>query len=319
MPAHGYDNQIAVLSPVRPDGKLSTLFQPEHGAFVGDVELHFDAARLLFSMPKPNGRWQVHEMGVDGRGLRQVSADDPADVDNYDPCYLPDGRIIFCSTRCFHGVPCVGGGDKVANLFIMDADGKNVRQLTFDQDHDWCPTLLNNGRVLYTRWEYSDAPHYFSRLLFTMNPDGTNQAAYYGSNSYWPNSMFYARPVPGHPTKVVAIVSGHHGVQRMGEMVVLDPALGRYEETRGRAADPRLRAEGRADHPRRLGQRLVAQIPPSLSAQREVFPGFLQADAQRELGPVPRRYVRQLRAAPGRAGLRHAGAACRSARRPRRR
>ena len=128
-------------------------------------------------------------------------------------------------------MPCVGGGDKVANLFIMDADGQHVRQLTFDQDHDWYPTVLNNGHVLYTRWEYSDSPHYFTRLLFTMNPDGTNQAAYYKSNSYWPNSTFYARPVPGHPTKVVAVISGHHGVQRMGELIVFDPAQGRYEAT----------------------------------------------------------------------------------------
>ena len=230
LPATGYDNQIAVLSPVRPGGKLTTLFQPKKSAFVGDVELHFGAAKMLFSMPNANYRWQIYELGVDGRGLRQVSADDPADVDNYDPCYLPDGRIIFCSTRCFQGVPCVGGSDKVANLFIMDADGLNVRQLTFDQDHDWCPTVLNNGRVLYTRWEYSDTPHYFSRLLFSMNPDGTNQVAYYHSNSYWPNSTFYARPIPGHPTKVVGVISGHHGVQRMGELVVFDPALGRFEE-----------------------------------------------------------------------------------------
>ncbi|MGA2254909.1 MAG: hypothetical protein ABSG53_09620 [Thermoguttaceae bacterium] len=230
LPAYGYDNQIAVLSPVRPGGKVTALFQPEKGAFVGDVKLHFNAAKMLFSMPKPNNRWQIFELDVDGQGLRQVSTDDPADVDNYDPCYLPDGRIIFCSTRCFQGVPCVGGADKVANLFIMDADGKSVRQLTFDQDHDWCPTVLNNGRVLYTRWEYSDTPHYFTRLLFTMNPDGTNQAAYYGSNSYWPNSTFYARPIPGHPTKVVAVISGHHGVPRMGELIVFDPALGRFEE-----------------------------------------------------------------------------------------
>jgi len=203
LPAHGYDNQIAVLSPVRPDGKLSTLFQPEKGAFVGDVDLHFSAAKMLFSMPKPNGRWQIYEMDVDGRGLQQVSADDPADVDNYDACYLPDGRIIFCSTRCFHGVPCVGGSDKVANLFIMDADGSYVRQLTFDQDHDWCPTVMNDGRVLYSRWEYSDSP--------------------------WPNSIFYARPIPNHPTKVVAVISGHHGVPRMGDLILFDPARGRFE------------------------------------------------------------------------------------------
>jgi len=228
--AHGYDNQISILSPVRPGSKVTPLYTPEKNAFVGDVDLHFNADKMLLSMPKANGRWHIYEMKVDGSGLRQVSADEPADVDNFDACYLPDGRIAFCSTRCFQGVPCVGGGDKVSNLFIMDADGKNVRQLCFDQDHDWCPTVMHNGRILYTRWEYSDTPHYFTRLLFTMNPDGTNQAAYYGSNSYWPNSMFFARPIPNHPTKVVAIVSGHHGVQRMGELVVFDPALGRTED-----------------------------------------------------------------------------------------
>jgi len=62
-----------------------------------------------------------------------------------------------------------------------------------------------------------------------MNPDGTGQKEYYGSNSYWPNSIFYARPIPGHPTQVVGIVSGHHGVARMGELILFDPALGRFE------------------------------------------------------------------------------------------
>ena len=228
LPRNGYDNEIQVLSPVRPGGAASRLFRPKNGEFVGDVRLHYDADRMLFSMPTA-GTWQVFEIGIDGKGLRQVTSDEPKDVDNYDACYLPDGRIIFDSTRCFQGVPCVGGGDKVANLCIMDADGGNVRQLCFDQDHDWYPTVLDNGRVLYTRWEYSDAPHYFTRLLFSMNPDGTSQMEYYKSNSFWPNSTFYARPVPGHPTKVVAVISGHHGAARMGELVIFDPALGRRE------------------------------------------------------------------------------------------
>ncbi|HOX39406.1 MAG TPA: SUMF1/EgtB/PvdO family nonheme iron enzyme [Candidatus Brocadiia bacterium] len=232
----GYDNEISVLSPVAPDGKFSTLFRPKGGDFVGDVDLHYDADKMLFSMPGGNGsilsrisRWQIWEVRADGTGLRMLTDDNELDVDNYDPCYLPDGRIIFDSTRCFQGIPCVGGGNTVANLCLMDADGKNVRQLCFDQDHDWCPTVLNNGRVMYSRWEYSDTPHYFSRLLFHMNPDGSGQMEYYGSNSFWPNSIFYARPIPNHPTKVAAIVSGHHGVARMGELVIFDPAKGRQE------------------------------------------------------------------------------------------
>lgn len=225
----GYDNEIAYLE-MKVDGRIETLYKPQNSAFVGDVDLHFDADRMLFSMPGgKDNRWQIWEIDANGRNLRQVTVEDHPDVDNYDACYLPDGRIVFASTRCFAGVPCVGGADTVANLCIMDADGRNARQLCFDQDHNWCPTVLNNGRVLYTRWEYSDTPHYFSRLLFSMNPDGTNQAEYYGSNSYWPNSMFYARPIPNHPTQVVAIVSGHHGVARMGELVIFDPAKGRFE------------------------------------------------------------------------------------------
>ncbi len=227
LPTLGYDNEIAVMSPVRPGGQLKTLFRPKSTEYVGDLTLHFDAGKMLLTMSK-RGRWDIYEIGADGRGLRQVTTDEPKDVDNYCACYLPDGRIIFSSTRCFQGVPCVGGSDKVANLFIMDADGRNVRQLCFDQDHDWYPTVLNNGRILYTRWEYSDSPHYFTRLLFHMNPDGTGQAEYCGTNSFWPNSTFYARPIPNHPTQVVGVISGHHGVPRMGELIVFDPALGRH-------------------------------------------------------------------------------------------
>jgi len=230
LPKTNYDNEIAVLSPLHPDGKLATLYRPEDGSkFVGDVDLHSDADRLLFSMPGSHDRWQIWEIGMDGEGLRQVTPGEYPDVDNYDACYLPDDRIIFDSTRCFHGVPCVGGKNTVANLCSMNADGTNIRQLCFDQDHDWCPTVLNNGRVLYSRWEYTDSPHYFTRLLFHMNPDGTGQMEYYGSNSPWPNSLFYARPIPNHPTKVIAVISGHHGVPRMGELILFDPALGRHQ------------------------------------------------------------------------------------------
>nr|MCU0979268.1 SUMF1/EgtB/PvdO family nonheme iron enzyme [Pirellulaceae bacterium] len=226
----GFDDEIAVLSPVRPDGQLSTLFKPEGGRFVGDVELDFEARKLLFSMPDDKRRWQVFEIQADGTGLRPLTGEQP-DVDSYDACYLPDGRIMFTSTGCFIGVPCVYGGSHVAVLYSMDADGKNIRQLCFDQEHDWCPTVLNNGRVLYSRWEYTDTPHSNTRLLFHMNPDGTGQMEYLGSNSYWPNSFFYARPIPGHATKVISVIGGHHDHPRMGELVLFDPALGRHEAT----------------------------------------------------------------------------------------
>ena len=229
LPPTGYDNEIALLSMKDLQSPLRTLYKPANGAFVGDVDLHFDGDRLLFSSIGSNGRWHLFEMHTDGTGLRQVTPEDPPDVDYYDACYLPDGDLLFCSTASFTGVPCVFGSSHVAMLYRMKPDGTGIRQLCFEQDHDWCPTLLHDGRVLYSRWEYTDTPHSNTRLLFHMNPDGTQQMAYYGSNSPWPNAIFYARPIPGHPTKVVGIVSGHHGDARMGELVIFDPAQGQRE------------------------------------------------------------------------------------------
>ncbi len=229
LPKTGYDSEIAVLSPVSPDGELTTIFRPEGGEFVGDVDLHFDGTRMLFSMPSEKGPWRIFEMNADGSDLRQLPLVEEPDVDNYDACYLPDDNIIFTSTAPFVGVPCVTGSSHVANLYHFDRDTGDIRRLTFEQDHDWCPTVLNNGRVLYLRWEYSDIPHFVSRILFHMDPDGTQQMEYYGSNSYWPNAVFYARPIPRHPTKFVGVVGGHHDRPRMGELVLFDAAQGKHE------------------------------------------------------------------------------------------
>ncbi|GAG07420.1 unnamed protein product, partial [marine sediment metagenome] len=223
-----FTNEIAVLSPVSPDGKLTTLYRPESGAFVGDVDLHWDAKKMLFSSQLANKRYEVFEINADGTGLRQVSQTKDG-IDNYDACYLPSEKIIFDSTACFQGIPCVSGRHQVANLYVMNPDGTGVRQLCFDQDHDWYPSIMNDGRVIYTRWEYSDTPHYFTRIVMIMNPDGTNQRSYYGSNSYWPNSTFYVRAVPNHPSQFVGIVSGHHGVAREGELILFDPTMGQHE------------------------------------------------------------------------------------------
>lgn len=225
------DNEIARMAIKEPQPALHTVYRPATNWFVGDVDLHFDADRMLFSSIGTHRHWQIFEVRTDGTGLRQVTPADEPDIDSYDPVYLPDERIIFDSTSTFQGVPCVGGGDYVANLHLMKPDGTGIRRLTFDQDNDWCPTMLPNGRVLYLRWEYTDSAHYFSRVLMSMNPDGTGQSEYYGSNSYWPNSLFYARPLPGTSTRFVAIVGGHHGVPRMGELVVFDTTRGRQEDS----------------------------------------------------------------------------------------
>ncbi len=244
----GYNNEIAVLSPVCSDGSLRTLFRPPAGKFVGEIDLHFDADRLLFTMPEGK-TWQIFEIKVDGRGVRQVSRRRHTDVDNFDACYLPDGRIVFASTASYHAVPCWHGKERACSIYLMNADGTGVRQLCFDQDLDLHPAVLPSGQVIYSRWDYAGPMHIYLRPLMVMNPDGTGQRSLYGSNSYWPNALYYPRGIPGAPDKIIAIVAGYHGVPRMGELALLDTSKGWYETDgivqripgRGKAVKPVIR------------------------------------------------------------------------------
>ncbi len=221
---NGFDNEVAILAPVHPRGQLTTLFRPSDDAYVGELDLHFDADRLLLTMP--NGRtWQIHEIRLRDREIRQVSRE-VAGVDNFDACYLPDGGIVFASTASFTGVPCWHGRERACCLYRMDADGSNIRQLCYDQDLDLHPAVLANGQVIYSRWDYTGIQHAYVRPLMVMNPDGTGQRAVCGSNTYYPNCLFFPRAVPGDPNKIVAILAGYHGKNRMGELAVLDVSRG---------------------------------------------------------------------------------------------
>ncbi len=230
----GYDNEIAVLAPIGPEGTLTTLYRPKHRVYVGEIELHYDADRLLFTRSDGTS-WKVWEVGIDpstGRRPkdsvpRQVSQM-PDDVDAFDACYLPDGGIVFGCTATFQSVPCWHGQKRVSTLYRMDAEGGNVRQLCYDQDHDFHPTVLPTGQVLFHRWDYTGINHIFLRQLMVMNPDGTGQRAVYGSGSWYPNSLYFPRAAGGDGGRIVCILSGYHGARRMGQLVVLDTDRGFY-------------------------------------------------------------------------------------------
>ncbi len=228
----GYDNALMRTS-LKPGDTPREVYASD--AFIGDLALNFEADTLAFATRKlhlPPGTkpgWCVAEMKLDNPAtLKELTPTNKLDVDYYDPMYLPNGNMMLVGSSGFQGVPCVAGSDYVGNLLLRQPDGK-LRRLSYDQDNNWCPVMLPNGRCLYLRWEYADSAHYFSRILMTMNPDGSDQQEYYGSNSYWPNSLFYAKPLPGSSTKFIAIVSGHHGVARKGEMVLFDVEKGRQE------------------------------------------------------------------------------------------
>lgn len=214
------------ISSASPSGRLLT-----DDRWMGHLELDFSGERLMFTGnrfgKKEERPWDVVELDLKTGRKENLTAHMPADTDSYNSCYLPDGRILFINTSGMQGVPCVTGTDYVGNMHLYDREKKTTRRLTFDQDNNWFPAMLPDGRVMFLRWEYTESAHYFSRVLMHMNPDGSDQKEYYGSNSYWPNSLFNARPIPGRPGMFSGIVSGHHGVKRLGELVIFDVNRGR--------------------------------------------------------------------------------------------
>ncbi|MDX1284400.1 MAG: hypothetical protein R3182_05295, partial [Draconibacterium sp.] len=225
----GWNNEISVISDIGNSTQLSTFFKPKNSYIIKDIDLHWNNNKMLFSSIGENQRWHLFEIDTKSRDIKQVTPTDKPDVDFFDACYLPNGKIIMASTASYVGVPCIGGSQPASDLFLLEPESQKIRQLNFGQDCDWNPVVLNNGKVCYLRWEYTDNSHYFTRILMNMNPDGTVKKELYGSDSYFPNSLFDARPIPGQKSKFVGIVSGHHGIARSGRLMIFDPAKGRKE------------------------------------------------------------------------------------------
>ncbi len=228
-PTKIWTNEFVILKANGGNVSSTPLYKPLPGMMLNDPEPHFDGNRVLFSSIGTSNRWHLFELDCTTGKTKQVTPDAYKDFDSFDGCYTPDNRIIFCSTGTFLGLPCTNGGHKMCGLFQYDPKTGKTRQLTYDQDSNWGPVVMNNGQILYQRWEYADLAHSNSRIMFTMNPDGTSQQAYYGSNSYFPTAYFNARPIPGHPSAMIGTVSGHHSIAHSGRLMVIDPMKGREE------------------------------------------------------------------------------------------
>lgn len=228
-PAKNWNNEFVSLHIVPGKIQTKSLYKPAEGVIISDPEPHFDGERLMYSSIGTNNRWHLFELNLKDGTTQQLTPESYRDFDSFDGCYAPDGSYIFCSTGTFLGLPCTDGGSHMCGLFRYDPVTKETRQLTYDQDSNWGPVVMDNGMILYQRWEYADIPHANSRIMFTMNPDGTNQRAYYGSNSYFPTSYFDARPIPGTPSAMAGIVTGHHSIPRSGRLILIDTNKGRQE------------------------------------------------------------------------------------------
>lgn len=223
----GFNADIVELSNLRDEVQIRTIYKPDNTSSIADLKLHWDGDRAMFTQTISDNRWNVFEVKLNNGDCKKLIDNPEPDLEFYDGTYLPDGRIIANSNIGYQGVPCVNGSDPVGNMVLYTPQSKNLRRLTFDQDANWNPVIMNNGRVMYTRWEYTDLTHYYTRIVMNMNPDGTEQKALYGSGSMFPNSTFDVQPLPGYASAFVGIISGHHGVARSGRLILFDPAKAR--------------------------------------------------------------------------------------------
>ena len=223
----GFNADIVELSNLRDEVQIRTIYKPDNTSSIADLKLHWDGDRAMFTQTMSDNRWNVFEVKLNNADCKKLIDNPEPDLEFYDGTYLPDGRIIANSNIGYQGVPCVNGTDPVGNMVLYTPQSKNLRRLTFDQDANWNPVIMNNGRVMYTRWEYTDLTHYYTRIVMNMNPDGTEQKALYGSGSMFPNSTFDVQPLPGYASAFVGIISGHHGVARSGRLILFDPAKAR--------------------------------------------------------------------------------------------
>ena len=186
---------------------------------VRDPQVSYDGRRILFAY-RPGGshRFHLHEIGIDGSGLTQLTSGDDDDIE---PTFLPDGRIMFCSTRCDRIINC--NLVQSAVLFVCDADGKNIHQISSNNETENTPWPLPDGRVMFTRWEYVDRAIGPFKALWTVNPDGSGVMTYFGNMN--PGHYIDAKPIPGSD-KVVAIQGTHTGREHAGKLAVLDVKRG---------------------------------------------------------------------------------------------
>jgi hypothetical protein len=202
-------------------GKLTGLLADPKGG-IRDPQVHYDGRKILFSYRKGGEHsYHLYEILSDGTGLKQLT-DGPDD--DIEPTYGPDDSLIFCSSRCHRFVNC--WWTRVATLYRCDGDGRNIRMLSANIEHDNTPWMLPDGRVLYMRWEYVDRNQQLYHHLWTMNPDGTSQAVYYGNLLHMGIAMLDAKPIPGTGKVVASFSPGHGKSEHRGAVTIVDPRRG---------------------------------------------------------------------------------------------
>lgn len=224
----GFTGRAALKVVDVQSGKTGTILASDTG-IIRDPDIYFDAGKILFSMRQnASDSYHLYEIKVDpatvlsgtGSELKQLTF--ARDVSDIQPVYLPNDRIMFSSTRTPKYIHCQR--HLMASLFAMESDGANIHQVGFNTLFEGRSSLMPDGRVLYSRWEYVDKHFSSAYGLWTANPDGTAQQLFYGGLAWCPGAIMDGRMIPG-TSRAVCTYGSVHGAE-FGAMVIVDPSRG---------------------------------------------------------------------------------------------
>lgn len=230
----------------RPGGGLFLLLEPGRSMVCRELtrgglpagsylhpELSYDAQRVLFAFceaasPPADpvaghiGRYyHLYEMPVSGGVPTQLTK---GPYDDFAPRYLPDGDLLFISTRRLGWHRCGTPGCENYTLTCARADGSMARPISFHETQEWDPVILHDGRIAYTRWDYVDRHAVFYEQLWWTHADGSNPSSLYGNNTFNPVGIWEPRPIPGSD-RIMATAAAHHAMTA-GSIILVDPRRG---------------------------------------------------------------------------------------------
>jgi len=198
-----------------------------------NLDVSYDGDRLLFAFCKveavPDGKrrpqggpyYHLYEMSSKGSDLRQLT-DGP--YDDFAPRYLPNGKIVFVSTRRGGWHRCGNPGCENYTLALAEGDGANPRTVSYHETQEWDPAVLDDGRIVYTRWDYVDRHAVYYEQLWSVRPDGTGPTIFYGNKTFNPVGIWEARQVPG--SRQVMATAGAHHAMTAGSIILVNVARG---------------------------------------------------------------------------------------------
>lgn len=219
--AGSYDTAGALKILNVADGSVRGLLNPGPGVTVRDPEVSYDGKLIVFSMRKDRkDSYHLYTIRSDGTELRQMTS--APGVSDIDPVWLPDGGIVFSSSR--EPKYCMCNRHIMANLYRMESDGANIHQVGKSTLFEGHASLMPDGRILYDRWEYIDRNFGDAQGLWVCNPDGTGHALYWGNNTHSPGGVINARPL-SQTHLVIAVLAACHD-RPWGALGLLDRSKG---------------------------------------------------------------------------------------------